>query len=198
MVEDALDINSSMWLSIDSEVDLPSLVPYCLKRQLIDLIHINNRCNEELDIIKEEMGQIVKFYEGKLKRLEMWSKEMRAHRTDSHKCRGLLSIALTKLDELRAFSRYLREIFSASEKGTLQTSMKQEYGILPDVKNLCDNTDNQIEFNDNGEDVAEELGETEVFEDLHSVLRAEFGSDSESDSGNSDLAAESNDLMTVL
>ncbi|KAK2555124.1 hypothetical protein P5673_023094 [Acropora cervicornis] len=66
LVEDALDINSSMWLSIDSEVDLPSSVPYCVKRQLIDLIHINNRCDEELDIIKEEMGQIVKFYEGKL------------------------------------------------------------------------------------------------------------------------------------
>lgn len=66
LVEDALDINSSMWLSIDSEVDLPSSLPYCVKRQLIDLIHINNRCNEELDIIKEEMGQIVKFYEGKL------------------------------------------------------------------------------------------------------------------------------------
>ena len=57
------------------------------------------------------MGQIVKFYEGKLKHLEMWSKEMRAHRTDSPKCRGLLSIVLTELDELRAFPRYLREIF---------------------------------------------------------------------------------------
>lgn len=104
-------------------------------------------------------------------------------RTDSPECRGLLSIVLTKLDELRAFSRYLREIFSASEKGTLQTSMKQEYGILPDVEDFCDNTDN-------GEDVTEELGETEVFEDLHSVLFAEFGSDSESDSGNSDSDAE--------
>lgn len=100
-----------MWLSIDSEVDLPSSVPYCVKRQLIDLIHINNRCNEEIDIIKEEMGRIVKFYEGKIERLEMWSKEMRAHRTDSAECRGLLSIVLTKLDELRAFSLYLREIF---------------------------------------------------------------------------------------
>lgn len=187
-----------MWLSIDSEVDLPSSVPYCVKRQLIDLIHINNRCNEEIDIIKEEMGRIVKFYEGKIERLEMWSKEMRAHRTDSAECRGLLSIVLTKLDELRAFSLYLREIFSASEKGTFQTSMKQEYGILPDVEDFCDNTDNQIEFDDNGEVVAEELGETEVFEDLRSVLSAEFGSDSESDSGNSDSDAESNDLMTLL
>jgi len=120
----------------------------------------------------------------------MWSKEMRAHRTDSPKCCGLLSIVLTKLDELRAFSRYLREIFSASEKGTLQTSMKQEYGILSNVEDFCDNTDNQIEFDDNGEDVAEELGKTEVFEDLHSVLSVEFGSDSESDSGNSDSDAE--------
>lgn len=59
LVKDALDINSSMWLSIDSEVQLPSSVPYCVKRQLIDLTHINNRC-------KEEMEQIVKFYEGKL------------------------------------------------------------------------------------------------------------------------------------
>jgi len=67
---------------------------------------------------------------------------------------------------------------------------RQEYGILSDVEDFCDNTDNQIEFDDNGEDVAEELGETEVFEDLHSVLSAEFGSDSESDSGNSDSDAE--------
>jgi len=114
------------------------------------------------------MGRIVKFYEGKIERLEMWSKEMRAHRTDSAECRGLLSIVLTKLDELRAFSLYLCEIFSASEKGTLQTSMKQEYGILPDVEDFGDNTDNQIEFDDNGEDVAEELSETEVFEDYAS------------------------------
>lgn len=66
--------------------------------------------------------------------------------------------------------------------------MKQEYGILPNVEDFCD---------DNGEDLAEELGETEVFEDLHSVLSAEFGSDSKSDSGNSDLDAESNDLSAV-
>lgn len=187
-----------MWLSIDSEVDLPPSVPYCVKRQLIDLIHINNRCNEEIDIIKEEMGRIVKFYEGKVERLQMWSKEMRAHRTDSAERRGLLSVVLTKLGELRAFSGYLREIFSASEKGTLQTSMKQEYGILHDVEDFCDNTDNQIEFGDDGGDVAEELGETEVFEDLRSVLSAEFGSDSESDSDNSDSDVESNDVMTVL
>ena len=76
------------------------------------------------------------------------------------------------------------KFFSASEKGTLQTSMKQEYEILPDVEDFCDNTDDN--------------GETEVFEDLHSVLSAEFSSDSKSDSGNSDSDAESNDLMTVL
>ena len=184
LVEDALDINSSMWRTIDSEVDLPSSVPYCVKRQLIDLVHINNRCNEEISIIQEEMRRILKFYERKIEGLEMWSKEMRVRRTDSAECRGLLSIVLTKLDELRAFSGYLRELFSASEKGNLQTSMKQESGILQDMEDFSDNTDSQIESDDDDEDVAEELGESEVFKDLRSVLSAEFGSDSESDSGN--------------
>lgn len=195
LVEDALDINSSMWRTIDSEVDLPSSVPYCVKRQLIDLVHINNRCNEEISIIKEEMRRIVKFYERKIEGLEMWSKEMRARRTDSAECRGLLSIVLTKLDELRAFSGYLRELFSASEKGNLQTSMKQESGILQDMEDSSDNTDSEIESDDNDEDVAEELGESEVFKDLRSVLSAEFGSDSESDSGNSDSDGELNPMI---
>ena len=184
-----------MWRTIDSEVDLPSSVPYCVKRQLIDLVHINSRCNEEISIIKEEMRRIVKFYERKLEGLEMWSKEMRARRTDSAECRGLLSIVLTKLDELRAFSGYLREYFSASEKGNLQTSMKQETGILQDMEDFSDNTDSQIESDDNDEDVAEELGESEVFKDLRSVLSAEFGSDSESDSGNSDSDGELNQMI---
>ena len=179
-----------MWRTIDSEVDLPSSVPYCVKRQLIDLVHINNRCNEEIGIIKEEMRRIVKFYERKLEGLEMWSKEMRARRTDSAECHGLLSIVLTKLDELRAFSGYLCELFFV-----LQTSMKQESGILQDMEDFSDNTDSQIESDDNDEDVAEELGESEVFKDLRSVLSAEFGSGSESDSGNSDSDGELNPMI---
>ncbi|XP_068739812.1 uncharacterized protein [Montipora capricornis] len=190
LVEGALDVDSSMWRTID-----PSSVPYCDKRQLIDLVHINNRCNEEVSIIQEEMRRILKFYERKIEGLEMWSKEMRARRTDSAECRGLLSIVLTKLDELRAFSGYLRELFSASEKGNLQTSMKQESGILLDMEDFSDNTDSQIESDDDDEDVAEELGESEVFKDLRSVLSAEFGNDSESDSGNPDSDGELNPMI---
>lgn len=46
------------------------------------------------------------------------------------------------------------------------------------------------DYNTDEADVVQQLGQSEVFEDLRSVLSAEYGSDSESDSDSSDLNTE--------
>ena len=58
VLEEALNINSPLWRVLETEVDRTTEVPYCIKRQLIDLHHLQKRCKEEKEIIKEEMSRI--------------------------------------------------------------------------------------------------------------------------------------------
>ena len=46
-VEDALSIDSPMWRVLNDDIQPQFAVPYCLKRQLIDLVHMRKRCLEE-------------------------------------------------------------------------------------------------------------------------------------------------------
>ena len=181
VLEDALDINSTLWHVLDDDVDLPSQVPFCIKRQLIDLNHIRKRCKEEKIIIKEEMSRMLSYYEGKVEKLEAWSKEL-AVATESIESRGCLSIALTKIDELRMFTRHLHGLFSSLADENPQVLEGQEPGILVQFED----TDEEVEVEESEDDISQQLGETEIFEELRAVLYAEYGSDDESDSYNSD------------
>ena len=174
VLEDALDINSTLWHVLDDDVDLPSQVPFCIKRQLIDLNHIRKRC-------KEEMSRMLSYYEGKVEKLEAWSKEL-AVATESIESRGCLSIALTKIDELRMFTRHLHGLFSSLADENPQVLEGQEPGILVQFED----TDEEVEVEESEDDISQQLGETEIFEELRAVLYAEYGSDDESDSYNSD------------
>ena len=185
-IEEALDIGSPMWRVLESDTDLPSSVPYCIKRQLIDLNHLQKRCTEEILLIKEEMDRVSKYYEEKLNRLKSWSNEL-AVSTESVDSSGQLSIALTKLDELTFFTRHLQGLFSAH-------GLDKEAGILEDVGDINgddeDDGDGDNDEDDDDDDIANELEEADVLVDLRSVLNVEYGSDDESDSGNSDSDAE--------
>ena len=59
---------------------------------------------------------------------------------------------------------------------------------------ICDDADKEVQmeddYNTDEADVVQQLGQSEVFEDLRSVLSAEYGSDSKSDSDSSDLNTE--------
>ena len=46
-VEDALSIDSPMWRVLNDDIQPQFAVPYCLKRQLIDLVHMRKRYLEE-------------------------------------------------------------------------------------------------------------------------------------------------------
>ena len=185
VLEDALDINSTLWHVLDDDVDLPSQVPFCIKRQLIDLNHIRKRCKEEKIIIKEEMSRMLSYYEGKVEKLEAWSKEL-AVATESIESRGCLSIALTKIDELRMFTRHLHGLFSSLADENPQVLEGQEPGILVQFEDTDEDNDVQGEVEESEDDISQQLGETEIFEELRAVLYAEYGSDDESDSYNSD------------
>ena len=45
-VEDALSIDSPLWRVLNDDIQPQSAVPYCLKRQLIDLVHIREMLRE--------------------------------------------------------------------------------------------------------------------------------------------------------
>ena len=58
----------------------------------------------------------------------------------------------------------------------------------------CDDDDDEVQMEDDCNtdqaDVVQQLGQSEIFEDLRSVLNAEYGSYIESDSDNSDFNRE--------
>ena len=188
-VEDGLNINSQLWSLLDDDVHLRSPVPYCVKRQLVDLHHVRNRCKEEIGHIKEEMARVFCHFERKLKLLEAWSKELIISK-DSEASRGLLCIARTKFDELSVFTRHLHGLFLGGSGDPNVSELQADFGILPDVDSDDDEDVESDEDNNTDGDMAQQLGQTEVFEDLRSILYAEYGSDDEPDSENSDLEPE--------
>ena len=136
------------------------------------------------------MARMFSHFEGKLKVLDTWSKELMAQK-DTERARALLSIARTKMDELSVFTGHLHGLFSNA--GSHEECEAQfDLGIFPEVD--CDDAGEEVQmeddYNTDEADVVQQLGQSEVFEDLRSVLNAEYGSDSESDSDSSDLNTE--------
>lgn len=189
ILQEALDIASSLWNTLDDSSLSSRSVPYCIKRQIIDLNHLLKRCAEESDLIKEEIKRVDTFYQRQLGVLDSWSKQL-AGSTDSHS-RGLLSIVLSKHDELEAFSIHLQNLFARhsderedAEAGILMAAVEGSGG-----GGLAEERDNDGDDRDDGEDVDEDDNKFEkedVLEDLRSILNAEYGSDDDSDTGLSD------------
>ena len=175
----------------NDDIQPQSAVPHCLKRQLIDLVHIRKRYLEEIANTKEEIARMFSHLEGKLKVLDTWSEELIAQK-DTERARALLSISRTKVDELSVFTRHLHGLFSNATGGYKECEAQFDLGILPVVD--CDDDDEEIQMEDdyktNEADVVQQLGQSESFEDLRSVLNAEYGSESESDSDSSDFNTE--------
>ena len=190
-VEDALNIDSPLWLVLNDDIQSHSTVPYCLKRQLIDLVHVRKRCQEEIANTKEEMVRMLSHFEGKLKVLDAWSKEL-IEQKDSERARALLAIACTKMDELSVFTHHLHGLFSGGAGGHKECEAQFDLGIFPEVDSDDDDEEVQKDDDDNTDeaDVVQQLGQSEIFEDLRSVLYAEYGSDSASDSDSSDFDTE--------
>ena len=165
-------------------IKLRSSIPYCIRRQLIDLKHIQSRCKEERRIIDEEMSGMLAHYEGKLQVLLSWSKEL-ALSCNSEVSRGLLSLVLHKFDELNEFTSYIRGLFSVRDG----EHSRSDSGILADGEDAANANDRPSEVDSSDsedEDIAQQLEDTDVFEEFRSVLHTEYESDDDSDSENSD------------
>ena len=137
------------------------------------------------------MARMFSHFEGKLKVLDTWSKELMAQK-DTERARALLSIARTKMDELSVFTGHLHGLFSMMMVAMRNVKLSLTLEFFPEVD--CDDADKEVQmeddYNTDEADVVQQLGQSEVFEDLRSVLSAEYGSDSESDSDSSDLNTE--------
>ena len=184
VLEEALGVNSKLWLVLENDADVPSSIPYCIRRQLIDLKHIQSHCKEERRIIDDEMSGMLAHYEGKLQVLLSWSKEL-VLSSNSEVSRGLLSLVLHKFDELNEFTSYIRGLFSVRDG----EHSRSDNGILADGEDAANANDRPSEVDSSDsedEDIAQQLEDTDVFEEFRSVLHTEYGSDDDSDSENSD------------
>lgn len=184
VLEEALDINSKLWLVLEKDADVPSSIPYCIRRQLIDLKHIQSRCKEERRIADEEMSGMLAHYEGKLQVLLSWSKEL-ALSSNSEVSRGLLSLVLHKFDELNEFTSYIRGLFSVRDG----EHSRSDSGILADGEDAANANDRPSEVDSSDsedEDIAQQLEDTDVFEEFRLAVHTEYGSDDDSNSENSD------------
>lgn len=192
ILQEALDITSSLWNILDDSSLSSRSVPYCIKRQIIDLHHLLKRCTEESDLIKEEIKRVETFYQRQLGLLASWSKQL-AGCVDSHS-RGLLSIVLSKHDELEAFSIHLQNLFAQqsneredSEAGVLiEITDGSDGGRLEEEHDNEGVDDERIDEDEDGDQDDNELEKESVLEDLRSILNAEYGSDDDSDTDHSD------------
>jgi len=192
VLQEALDITSSLWNTLDDSSLTSRGVPYCIKRQIIDLNHVLKRCAEESDLIKEEIKRVGTFYQRQLDFLDSWSKQL-AGGTDSH-ARGLLSIVLSRHDELEAFSIHLQNLFARysnegedAEAGILTEEAERSDGGRLDEEHDNDGVDDDdTDDDEDGDQDDNELEKEDVLEDLRSILNAEYGSDDDSDTDHSD------------
>ena len=64
LYEDAKDPKSCIYSAVQEEGDT---VPALIRRQMIDLFCLQNRCQEELDLLKEEMNRLVSFLQNQIR-----------------------------------------------------------------------------------------------------------------------------------
>lgn len=67
LYEDAKDPTSSIYSEVEEERDT---VPALVRRQIIDLSCLHNRCQEELDLLKEEMNRLVSFIQNEIRLID--------------------------------------------------------------------------------------------------------------------------------
>lgn len=175
--EEVTDLNSTIWNCLEEEIEYNSPVPYYIRRKIVDFQHLINRCNEEVQLIKEEMTRVICFYSSKISALEEWSDALKNESTES---RGLFAMVLTKKYLLEVVLQHLTAAFSSYMDG--DTPELEEHEDISEEDRIF-STDS-----DEGEDEEEmELSESEGEDGLKedtldlfiSILNEEYGSDNE-------------------
>ena len=64
LYEDAKDPRSSIYSAVQEKGDT---VPALIRRQMIDLLCLQNRCQEELDLLNKEMNRLVSFLQNEIR-----------------------------------------------------------------------------------------------------------------------------------
>lgn len=67
LYDDAKDPRSSIYSEVQEEGDT---VPALVRRQIIDLFCLHNRCQEELELLKEEMNRLVSFLQNEIRLID--------------------------------------------------------------------------------------------------------------------------------
>ena len=67
LYEDAKDPRSSIYFEVQEEGDT---IPALVRRQIIDLFCLHNRCQEELELLKEKMILFVPFLQNEIRLID--------------------------------------------------------------------------------------------------------------------------------
>ena len=167
LYEDAMDPRSSIYSAIQEEGDtLPALI----RRQMIDLFCLQNRCQEELDLLKEEMNRLVSFLQNKIRFIDE-SVDALLRDTDTPFNAGLIACLKRKrmihCNHISSLLSLWGRIWD-SPKPIDHTELVKTYANLSGIDYLQDETSDEL----SGESMMEEDVGDEVF-----VL--ELSSDSE-------------------
>ena len=178
-LQEALDVSSSLWAALDGST-LFGGVPYSIKRQIIEYTHMIARCSEEELLMKQEMRRVVSFFEQKLEVLKAWSAQLVKNIDSSNsEKRGLLALALSKLDQIEMFSLHLKNLFTQAVEGVKQEG---DEGIFVDLEEGGEDNETieSLTVEDAGYD--DDVEDGDIFHDLLSVFNNEYGSDDDTDS----------------
>ena len=67
LYEDAKDLRSSIYSEVQDEGDT---IPALVRRQIIDLFCLHNRCQEELELLKEKTNRLVPFLQNEIRLID--------------------------------------------------------------------------------------------------------------------------------
>ena len=98
-LQDAYDVQSSLWnyLQDDDHLKGNGYIPVYIKRTLIDLKHRVDRSNEEISLIKEDMINVLHFYQKKRQHL---MSTIAVQKTSTTYDKGVKSLLLLKKQEV--------------------------------------------------------------------------------------------------
>lgn len=110
--EECVASESKLWNSLENVES--NDVPRSVKRHLIDLFHLRQRCEEEVVMLQEEMDNCLTHFSGNLDELKCWLD--RLVREDIHDDkRGLIAIVSKRIYALSWFIDTLKQKFNHQE-----------------------------------------------------------------------------------
>ncbi len=109
---EAYDIKATLWCHLEDAQSLVTngVIPVTVKRALIDHHHMIRRCDEERQLLEEEMQRTLNFYKNKIRTLQGSVAKLESS-TEKYNV-GLCGLLKAKINELKAFIHHQHSMFN--------------------------------------------------------------------------------------